>query len=218
MTAGAPSADERGAQEHVARENSAQEHVAPENSAQGQVRVVLALGSNLGDRLATLQESVTAIAGLPGTEILAVSPVYETAPVGGPAQPDYLNAVLIAASSLPAGELLAAAQSIERAFKRTREVRFGPRTLDIDVISYGDEVSGDPVLTLPHPRAHERAFVLAPWHDVDPDAELPGRGGVIDLLAGVGTDGVRRYGDVMLGVMPEACQRHCPAKRPQGLL
>jgi 2-amino-4-hydroxy-6-hydroxymethyldihydropteridine diphosphokinase len=172
------------------------------------VRVVLALGSNLGDRLATLQESVTAVAGLPGSEVLAVSPVYETVPVGGPAQPDYLNAVLIVHTSLASRELLNATQSIESDFKRTREVRFGPRTLDIDVISYGDEVSGNPVLTLPHPRAHERAFVLVPWHDVDPHAELPGRGRVKDLLAVVGTDGVRRRSDAVLRI---------PVQRPRGL-
>jgi 2-amino-4-hydroxy-6-hydroxymethyldihydropteridine diphosphokinase len=171
-------------------------------------RVVLALGSNLGDRLATLQESVTAVAGLPGTEVLAVSPVYETVPVGGPAQPDYLNAVLIVRTSLPSRELLNVTQSIETDFKRTREVRFGPRTLDIDIISYGDEVSGNPVLTLPHPRAHERAFVLVPWHDVDPHAELPGRGHVEELLTVVGTDGVRRRSDAVLRI---------PVQRPRGL-
>jgi 2-amino-4-hydroxy-6-hydroxymethyldihydropteridine diphosphokinase len=187
---------------------AAHEHSADQRSVQERVRVVLALGSNLGDRLATLQESVTAIAGLPGTEVLAVSPVYETAPVGGPAQPDYLNAVLMAYTSLPSRELLNATQSIETDFKRTRAVRFGPRTLDIDIISYGDEVSSDPVLTLPHPRAHERAFVLAPWHDVDPGAELPGRGRVEDLLAAVGTDGVHRRSDAILRV---------PAERPRGL-
>ena len=191
-----------------AGEHSAEEHSARDRSARDRVRVVLALGSNLGDRLTTLQESVTAIAGLPGTEVLAVSPVYETVPVGGPVQPDYLNAVLIARTSLPSRELLDATQSIETDFKRTREVRFGPRTLDIDIISYGDEVSGDPVLTLPHPRAHERAFVLAPWHDVDSHAELSACGRVEDLLAVVGTDGVRRRSDAVLRV---------PAQHPRGL-
>jgi 2-amino-4-hydroxy-6-hydroxymethyldihydropteridine diphosphokinase len=157
----------------------------------GRWRAVLALGTNLGDRLGTLQGCVQAIGGLPDTDVLAVSPVYETLPVGGPAQPDYLNAVLIAATGLRPGELLDAARRIEADFGRVRAERFGPRTLDIDIISYAGEVSSDPVLTLPHPRAHERAFVLAPWHDVDPEAELPGRGAVADLLAGLDRDGVR---------------------------
>jgi 2-amino-4-hydroxy-6-hydroxymethyldihydropteridine diphosphokinase len=157
----------------------------------GRRRAVLALGANLGDRLGTLQGCVQAIGGLRDTDVLAISPVYETVPVGGPAQPDYLNAVLIASTGLRPGELLEAAHRIEADFGRVRTERFGPRTLDIDIISYAGEVSGDPVLTLPHPRAHERAFVLAPWHDVDPEAELPGRGAVSDLLAGLARDGVR---------------------------
>ena len=155
-------------------------------------RVVLSVGSNLGDRLGTLQGCVQAIGELPETDVLAVSPVYETAPVGGPAQPDYLNAVLIVATGLAPHDLFAATQRIEAGFGRVRAERFGPRTLDIDIISFAGEVSDDPVLTLPHPRAHERAFVLAPWHDLDPAASLPGRGAVAALLAGLERDGVRR--------------------------
>ena len=170
-------------------------------------RVVLAVGSNLGDRLGTLQGCVQAIGGLPDTDVLAISPVYETAPVGGPAQPDYLNAVLIVSTGLAPLALLAAAQGIEAEFGRVRTQgtqgtqgaeRFGPRTLDIDVINYAELVSGDPVLTLPHPRAHERAFVLAPWHDIDPEASLPGRGPVAGLLAGLDHQGVRRQPDMVL--------------------
>ena len=116
--------------------------------------------------------------------MLAVSPVYETAPVGGPAQPDYLNAVLVIETGLAPRDLLAATQRIEADFGRVRAERFGPRTLDIDIVSFAGDVSDDPVLTLPHPRAHERAFVLAPWHDLDPAASLPGRGAVAALLAG----------------------------------
>jgi 2-amino-4-hydroxy-6-hydroxymethyldihydropteridine diphosphokinase len=170
-------------------------------------QVVLAVGSNLGDRLGTLQECVQAIGGLPDTDVLAISPVYQTAPVGGPVQPDYLNAVLIAATGLPPYDLLAAVNGIEAEFGRIRAERFGPRTLDIDIISYAEEVSSDPVLTLPHPRAHERAFVLAPWHDIDTDACLPGRGMVHDLLAGLDQDGVRRQPGLVLrrpGSGPEA--------------
>ncbi len=159
--------------------------------------VVLALGSNLGSRLDILQGAVNAITGLPGVSIDAVSPVYETAPLGGPQQPDYLNAVLLAKTTLNPYELLDAVHQVEAAFDRVREVRWGPRTLDIDIVDYQDAVCGDPNLTLPHPRAHERAFVLAPWHDADPDAVIPGHGRVADLLkaaaSGPGGDGgIRR--------------------------
>jgi 2-amino-4-hydroxy-6-hydroxymethyldihydropteridine diphosphokinase len=158
--------------------------------------VVLALGSNLGDRLANLQAAVDALA--PGLEEVAVSPVYETAPVGGPPQPDYLNAVLVAATSLPPRAVLERGRAAETALGRVRGPRWGPRTLDVDVIAYGNEVSSDPELTLPHPRAHERAFVLAPWHDVDPGAVIPGRGPVAGLLAALPADGVRLRRDVRL--------------------
>lgn len=154
--------------------------------------VVLALGSNLGDRRDILQGCVDAIAAIPEVQLMAVSPVYETVPVGGPPQPDYLNAVLLARTTLPAGTLLDRLHEVEAAFSRVREVRWGPRTLDIDIIAVDGEVSADPELTLPHPRAHERAFVLAPWHDVAPDAVLPGHGPVAALLARTDTAGIRR--------------------------
>jgi 2-amino-4-hydroxy-6-hydroxymethyldihydropteridine diphosphokinase len=152
---------------------------------------VLSVGANLGDRLGTLQGCVQAIARLRDTDVVAVSPVYETAPVGGPPQPDYLNAVLLIQTGLPPRDLLAAIYAIEADFGRVRAERFGPRTLDVDIIDYAGQVSGDPALTLPHPRAHERAFVLAPWHDLDPDAEVPGHGPVAGLLAGLDRAGVR---------------------------
>jgi 2-amino-4-hydroxy-6-hydroxymethyldihydropteridine diphosphokinase len=154
--------------------------------------IVLALGSNLGDRVDILQGGVDAIAGIPEVQVMTVSPVYETVPVGGPPQPDYLNAVLLARTTLPTRTLLDRLHEVEAAFDRVREVRWGPRTLDIDIITAEGERSDDPVLTLPHPRAHERAFVLAPWHDADPDAELPGHGSVAALLAAVGVGGIRR--------------------------
>jgi 2-amino-4-hydroxy-6-hydroxymethyldihydropteridine diphosphokinase len=160
--------------------------------------VVLALGSNLGDRLANLQCGVDLLCAEPGLGDVAVSPVYETVPVGGPGQPDYLNAVLAAVTSLSARAVLDRCLAAEEAAGRVRGPRWGPRTLDVDVIVYGDVVSGDPELTLPHPRAHERAFVLAPWHDVDPAAVIPGRGRIADLLAAAGTAGIRRRGDVRL--------------------
>jgi 2-amino-4-hydroxy-6-hydroxymethyldihydropteridine diphosphokinase len=154
--------------------------------------VVLALGSNLGDRRDILQGAVDAVAAIPGVRVTAVSPVYETVPVGGPAQPDYLNAVVLARAALPARELLDRLHEVEAAFDRVRLVRWGPRTLDIDIIAFGGERSDDPELTLPHPRAHQRAFVLAPWHDVDPDAALPGHGPVAELLAKTDRSGIRR--------------------------
>jgi 2-amino-4-hydroxy-6-hydroxymethyldihydropteridine diphosphokinase len=154
-------------------------------------RAVLSVGANLGDRLGTLQGCVQAIARLRDTDVVAVSPVYETAPVGGPPQPDYLNAVLLIQTGLPPRDLLAAIYGIEADFGRVRAERFGPRTLDVDIIDYAGQVSDDPALTLPHPRAHERAFVLAPWHDLDPDAALPGHGPIAGLLAGLDRAGVR---------------------------
>jgi 2-amino-4-hydroxy-6-hydroxymethyldihydropteridine diphosphokinase len=155
-------------------------------------RVVLALGSNLGDRMETLQGALDALFDAPGMDFVAVSPVYATVPVGGPEQPEYLNAVIVIDTALPAQLILDRAHGVEEVYGRVREEVWGPRTLDVDVIVYGDQTSDDPRLTLPHPRAHERAFVLAPWHDVDPAAEIPGRGRVADLLQKTGLDGVRR--------------------------
>jgi 2-amino-4-hydroxy-6-hydroxymethyldihydropteridine diphosphokinase len=153
---------------------------------------VIALGSNLGNSRDILARAASAVAGLAAVRVTALSPVYETAPVGGPAQPDYLNAVLLAAVSLPSRTLLDRLHEIEADFDRVRLVRWGPRTLDLDIITVGAERSDDPELTLPHPRAHERAFVLAPWHDADPGAVLPGYGAVAALLAGLDQSGIRR--------------------------
>jgi 2-amino-4-hydroxy-6-hydroxymethyldihydropteridine diphosphokinase len=162
-------------------------------------RVAFGLGANLGDRVAALQGAVDALA--PHLRAPAVSSIYETVPVGGPEQPDYANAVLVGDSDEPAGVLLARAHDAEALWLRTREVRWGPRTLDVDVLAVGDEVSDDPGLLLPHPRAHERAFVLVPWAEVDPDAVIVGVGRVGDLVAQVdGADGVRRRDDVALVV------------------
>jgi len=161
-------------------------------------RVTIALGSSLGHRLENLQGAVDALFDAPGLDLVAVSPVYLTAPVGGPQQPDYLNAVLIATTTLPAHAVLERCQGVEEVFGRVRHEVWGPRTLDLDIIVYGDVVSDDPELILPHPRAHERAFVLAPWHDIDPEAEIPGWGQVSDLLAKIGPADVRRLDDAVL--------------------
>ena len=161
-------------------------------------RTVIAMGSNLGDRLEYLQGGLDGLFDTPRIVFVAVSPVYETAPVGGPEQPDYLNAVVIAETSMPAQAVLERCVSLEDAFGRARGERWGPRTLDLDLIIYGDEVSNSPALTLPHPRAHERAFVLAPWHDADPQAELPRQGKVAGLLAALGTEGITRLDGAVL--------------------
>lgn len=161
-------------------------------------RTVIAMGSNLGDRLEYLQGGLDGLFDTPRLVFVAVSPVYETTPVGGPEQPDYLNAVVIAETSMPARAVLERCLSLEDAFGRVRGERWGPRTLDLDLIIYGDEVTDSPALTLPHPRAHERAFVLAPWHDADPEAELPGQGKVADLLAALSTEGVTRLDGAVL--------------------
>ncbi|MEU0479524.1 2-amino-4-hydroxy-6-hydroxymethyldihydropteridine diphosphokinase [Streptosporangium sp. NPDC006013] len=154
------------------------------------MRVVLALGSNLGDRFGTLRGGLDALLAEPGLTLVAVSPVYETDPVGGPEQGAYLNAVVIAESALEPLALLDRAQGVENVFGRVRVERWGARTLDVDLITVGDVVMDDPDLTLPHPRAHERAFVLVPWVRADPDAVLSGRR-VADLLAGLDQDYVR---------------------------
>lgn len=153
------------------------------------MRVVLSLGSNVGDRMAHLRQGLGILRR--ALDVTAVSPVYETEPVGGPDQGRYLNAVLLA-EAVDAGAALEAAHSAEAAAGRTREVRWGPRTLDVDVIDVAATTSDDPVLTLPHPRARERSFVLLPWLDVDPRAALPGHGSVAALVAELGRAGVVR--------------------------
>ncbi|TFV64126.1 2-amino-4-hydroxy-6-hydroxymethyldihydropteridine diphosphokinase [Geodermatophilus sp. DF01-2] len=149
-------------------------------------RAVLSLGANLGDRAATLRAAVTALQD--DGVLVARSTLYETPPWGPVEQPPYLNAVVVVRGALDAAGWLARAHELEQAAGRTREVRWGPRTLDVDVVTVtGDDgqpvLSEDPVLTLPHPRAHERAFVLVPWVSLDPTAVLPGHGRVSDLLA-----------------------------------
>ncbi|MGK5629641.1 2-amino-4-hydroxy-6-hydroxymethyldihydropteridine diphosphokinase [Streptomyces sp. URMC 123] len=163
-------------------------------------RAVIALGSNLGNRLETLQGAVDALEDTPGLRVKAVSPVYETEPwgVAPGSQPSYFNAVVLVKTTLPPASLLERGHAIEEAFKRVRAEHWGARTLDVDIVSYQDVISDDPALTLPHPRAHERAFVLVPWHDVEPTAELPGRGAVAGLLARLGSAGVEPRQDLEL--------------------
>lgn len=160
---------------------------------------VFALGSNLGDRLEHLQSAVQALQSTPDVIIVDVSPVYETAAIGGPEDnPDFLNLVVVTESTQPPRVLLERAHAIEDAHGRTREVVNGPRTLDVDLIVVGKTTMREASLELPHSRAHERAFVLAPWADVDAAAEIPGRGRVADLLAGLDRSGVIRRDDLVV--------------------
>jgi 2-amino-4-hydroxy-6-hydroxymethyldihydropteridine diphosphokinase len=163
-------------------------------------RAVISLGANLGNRLETLQGAIDALEDTPGVRIKAVSPVYETEPWGVEpgSQPTYYNAIVVLKTTLPPSSLLERAHAVEEAFNRVRDEHWGPRTLDVDIVAYADVVSEDPQLTLPHPRAHERAFVLAPWYDIDPEALLPGRGTVAELLAAVTRHGVEARGDLEL--------------------
>jgi len=165
-------------------------------------QAVLSLGSNLGERLTTLQGAVDTLADTPDVHVVAASPVYETEPVGAPdGSPAFLNAVLLVDTSLSVHTLLERCLAVEDAFGRQRPAAANaPRTLDVDLVTVGDRVVDDELLRLPHPRAHERAFVLRPWLDLDPDAEIPGRGRVQDLLAGLDKSGVQRRDDLALAV------------------
>lgn len=147
-------------------------------------RVFLGLGANLGDRLATLQRAIDLLAAR-GVGTIASSRVWATAPVGGPPdQPEFLNVVVeIDPGAMTPTEVLAAANAVEAELGRVRDVRWGPRTIDIDVLLWGDLRSDDPTLTIPHPRLHERAFVVMPLLDLDPDPRLPDGRRLLDLPA-----------------------------------
>lgn len=161
-------------------------------------RTAFALGSNLGDRLEYLQAAVDTLTDSSEIIPVAVSPVYESDPVGGPeGQPMFLNAVLVVDTTLSPRSLMERAQSTETAYGRKREMPNGPRTLDIDVLAVGDVTAQDDDLRVPHPRLAERAFVLVPWADVDPTFTVPGLGRVVDLSSAVDATGVRRLDDVL---------------------
>lgn len=163
-------------------------------------QAVLALGSNLGERFATLQGAVEALLDTPEVKVVSVSPVYETKPVDAPAgSRDFLNIVLLVDTTLSVHTLLDRCLAVEDAFGRARDqVPHAPRTLDVDLVVVGDRVVSDDELALPHPHAHQRAFVLKPWLDVDPDGYIPGAGHVADLLESISTSGVTRRDDLQL--------------------
>ena len=144
------------------------------------MKAVIALGSNIGDTKANLDLALKLLRE--ATDVKQVSSYYSTKPVGYTDQPDFLNAVCIIESELPAMALLAMLQGIEKVMGRERTIKWGPRTIDLDIIQYGDLISKAEELTLPHPRAHERKFVLEPWHEIEPDAILLTHGKISDLL------------------------------------
>ncbi len=145
------------------------------------MKAVVALGANIGNPREQMDLAIALLRE--ATEVRAVSSYFVTKPVGGPEQPDYLNAVCILESELPALDLLAVLQGIEKSLGRERDVRWGPRTIDLDLIQYGSLLSAAAELELPHPRAHERRFVLEPWCEIEPDAILLTHGKISDLLA-----------------------------------
>lgn len=157
------------------------------------ITAVLALGSNLGKSANTLSQAVAELADNPQMELTRISPVVQTEPVGGPEQPDYLNMVIEVQTRLAPLELLDLCQHVEATHHRRRAERWGARTLDIDIITYGTLKYDDERLTIPHPRASERAFVLQPWAWMDPEAHLAGRL-VAELAAqAADRDGLRPY-------------------------
>ena len=162
------------------------------------MKATISLGSNLGDRMQYLQNALDSLNAVTGTQVHSVSPVFETDPVGGPEQGQYLNAVAVVKTVLSPEQFLAATQQIELEQNRERNERWGPMTLDIDLLTMDTEVRATAELELPHPRAHERAFVLLPWSLLDPDFVIPGKDSVANLLEGVEVTGIRFRNDLAL--------------------
>jgi 2-amino-4-hydroxy-6-hydroxymethyldihydropteridine diphosphokinase len=156
------------------------------------VRAYVGIGANLGDPAAQVRRAIDALGALPGTRLAAASSLYRTAPVGYADQPDFVNAVAALDTELSPRGLLDGLLAIERDAGRERSFRNAPRTLDLDLLLYGDATLEDDVLTVPHPRMHERAFVLAPLAEIAPDAESPGRGSAAACAARLPDQGVRR--------------------------
>ena len=159
------------------------------------MRAFVALGSNLNDPVAQVRAGAQQLAGLPGTRKLGCSSLYRTAPVGYAAQPDFINAVCEVDTQLDARALMQALLAIEQAQGRRRDIPGGPRTLDLDLLLYGELVCHEPGLTLPHPRLHERAFVLYPLAELAPGLVIPGRGPVEDLLPGCRGQAIERLAE-----------------------
>ncbi len=150
--------------------------------------VVLSIGANLGDGATSVQQTIDQLSGI--LKESKASRIYQTSPVGVEDQPDFFNAVIVGEWGGTADELLERTSKLEEAAGRERELRWGARTLDVDIITFGDQVSHDPKLTLPHPRAHERLFVLIPWVEVVSDAQLIGQGEVSTIIEALQSAGV----------------------------
>ena len=144
------------------------------------MKAVISLGANIGNPEEQMQLAIAMLRE--ATDVVALSSIYTTEPVGGPEQPNYLNAICITESDLPAADLLALLHGIEKTLGRERIERWGPRTIDLDLIQYGTILSSAQELELPHPRAHERKFVLEPWFEIEPDAILLTHGKISELL------------------------------------
>lgn len=144
------------------------------------MKAVVALGANIGNPQEQMDLAIAMLKE--ATEVTAISSYYVTKPVGGPEQPDYINAVCILESDLPALDLLSLLHGIEKSLGRERSEKWGPRTIDLDLIQYGSLLSKADELELPHPRAYERRFVLEPWHEIEPDAVLLTHGKISELL------------------------------------
>ena len=157
-------------------------------------KAFIGLGANLGDPEAQVRRALAALAELPGTRLLAASSLYRSAPVGVIAQPDFITAVAAAETTLAARALLEALLAAERRFGRRRDFPGAPRTLDLDLLLYGDRVIAEPGLVVPHPRMHERAFVLAPLAEIAPDIAIPGKGRAEALLAACTDQKIEKIG------------------------
>jgi len=166
-------------------------------------KVTLSLGSNIGERFQHLQTAVTKINQNKKISNVLSSSVYETKPVGGPEQDNFLNAVICLDTELTPFELLEFTQKIENEAERIREVRWGPRTLDIDVLVYGNTVIDSEVLSIPHPRISERAFVIIPWLEIEPTAQIPNIGLLKDLKNRITYSDVQLNSDMKLTVSPQ---------------
>jgi 2-amino-4-hydroxy-6-hydroxymethyldihydropteridine diphosphokinase len=161
------------------------------------VRAYVALGSNLDDPVAQVRAGAQALGKLPGTHLVRCSALYRTAPIGVTDQPDFINAACALDTTLPPTVLMQALLDIELAHGRQRDIPGGPRTLDLDLLLYGDQVCHEPGLTLPHPRLHERAFVLYPLSEIAPGLSIPGRGQVQTLRAGCAGQAIERLAAVI---------------------
>jgi 2-amino-4-hydroxy-6-hydroxymethyldihydropteridine diphosphokinase len=155
-------------------------------------RAYIALGANLGNPVATINDAIDALVALRGCVFVAMSSLYRTAPVGLRRQPDFINAVVCVKTHLSPRELLDELFALEARFGRERSIRNAPRTLDLDLLLHGEAVLHDPGLTLPHPRMHERAFVLAPLLEIAPEVDIPGRGRATALLAACADQRIHR--------------------------